>query len=390
MIASFFRKKIPISYIYDTIYMVIHMNETRKKYTVLLLSAPIGSGHRLAAEALEQALADRPEVEVIHGNIFDFFPQFLGKVFLGTYLWILKCCPWLYKLAYSWGNKQGGSLWMRELLNRLLAWLGGSYLRSVQPDAVIATHATPAGIIGYYKKQHPKIWLGAVVTDFTIHRWWVCDGVDTYFIADELLRDKLATDADIQATGIPVRQQFMIKHDKQKCREFFGWDETERVCLLMGGGEGLLPMAEIITALQRAALKNLRVVAVTGHNEALAAQLQAKYGATAEIYGFREDVPQLMAGADMIITKAGGLTSAEVLASGLDLLIYKPLPGQEEGNAAFLQQYCGALVARSTDELVQHIKNSTVSPREAAACSEHAHPLAAQQIVDYVMQRLQK
>ncbi|MBS1360842.1 MAG: hypothetical protein HPZ77_01780 [Acidaminococcaceae bacterium] len=268
--------------------------------------------------------------------------------------------------------------------------MGGSYLRSMQPDAVIATHATPAGIIGYYKKQHPKLWLGAVVTDFTIHRWWVCDGVDTYFIADELLRDKLTTTADIQATGIPVRQQFMIKHDKQKCREFFGWDENERVCLLMGGGEGLLPMAEIIAALQRAALKNLRVVAVTGHNEALAAQLQAKYGATAEIYGFREDVPQLMAGADMIITKAGGLTSAEVLASGLDLLIYKPLPGQEEGNAAFLQQYCGALVARSTDELVQHIKNSTLSPREAAACSEHAHPLAAQQIVDYVMQRLQK
>ncbi len=370
--------------------MVIHMQKTRKKYTVLLLSAPIGSGHRLAAEALEQAFADRPEVEVIHGNIFDFFPQLLGKAFLGTYLWILKCCPWLYKLAYSWGNKQGGSLWLRELLNRLLARLGGSYLRSVQPDAVIATHATPAGIIGYYKKQHPDLWLGAVVTDFTIHRWWVCDGVDTYFIADELLRDKLETTADIQATGIPVRQQFMIKHDKQKCREFFGWDENERVCLLMGGGEGLLPMSEIITALQRAALKNLRVVAVTGHNEALAEKLSEKYGATAEIYGFREDVPQLMAGADMIITKAGGLTSAEVLASGLDLLIYKPLPGQEEGNAAFLQQYCSALVARSTDELVQHIKNSTANPREAAACSAHAHPLAAQQIVDYVMQRLQK
>ena len=72
--------------------MVIHMQKTRKKYTVLLLSAPIGSGHRLAAEALEQAFADRPEVEVIHGNIFDFFPHFLGKAFLGTYLWILKCC----------------------------------------------------------------------------------------------------------------------------------------------------------------------------------------------------------------------------------------------------------------------------------------------------------
>ena len=68
-------------------------------------------------------------------------------------------------------------------------------------------------------------------------------------IVNELIDQQLNDypDADIQATGIPVRQQFMIKHDKQKCREFFGWDETERVCLLMGGGEGLLPMAEIIT-----------------------------------------------------------------------------------------------------------------------------------------------
>ena len=94
-------------------------------------------------------------------------------------------------------------------------------------------------------------------------------------------------------------------------------------------------------ALQRAALKNLRVVAVTGHNEALAAHLQAKYGATAEIYGFREDVPQLMAGADMIITKAGGLTSAEVLASGLDLLIYKPLRGRRRAT----QLSCSSIAA---------------------------------------------
>lgn len=364
------------------------MQQANKKYTVLLLSAPIGSGHRLAAEALEQALAEYDDVRVIHGNIFDFFPHFLGTAFLRTYLWILKCCPWLYKLAYSWGNKQGGSLWLRGLLNRLLAALGSSYISSVNPAAVVATHATPAGIIGYYKKQHP-LWLGAVVTDFTIHRWWVCDGVDTYFIADELLRKKIATAAEVKAYGIPVRKQF-LHHDKQQCRQRFGWGREERVCLLMGGGEGLLPMERIIAALQQAQVRNLRLVAVTGHNEKLAEKLRAAYGDSMEIYGFREDVPQLMAGADMVISKAGGLTSAEVLASDIELVIYKPLPGQEEGNAAFLHHYCGAYVAHNIEMLVHYIKSARSLPGKAAARREHAHPQAAQEIAAYIMSVLQK
>lgn len=365
------------------------MQKATKRYTVLLLSAPIGSGHKLAAEALEQALSTYPDVKVIHGSIFDFFPHFLGTAFLTTYLWILKCCPWLYKLAYTWGNKKDGSLWLRSLLNKLLAQLGNSYLQSVQPDAVVATHATPAGIIGYYKQQHPMLWLSAVITDFTIHRWWICDGVDTYFIADELLKSKLDTKAEVKAYGIPVRQQF-LHHDKKQCRAKFGWSEAEHVCLLMGGGEGLLPMEKIIDALQKAQLPALRLVAVTGHNEKLEAKLKKKYGSMMEIYGFREDVPQLMAGADMIITKAGGLTSAEVLASDLELVIYKPLPGQEEGNAAFLHRHCGAFVAHNMAELVQYIKGTGPSEQQTAARQAHAHPLAAQQIAAYIYQVLQK
>lgn len=364
------------------------MQKAQKKYTVLLLSAPIGSGHKLAAEALEQALGEYSNMRVIHGNIFDFFPHFLGTAFLSTYLWILKCCPWLYKLAYSWGNKQGGSLWLRSLLNKLLAALGDSYISSVNPDAVVATHATPAGIIGYYKQQKP-LWLGAVVTDFTIHRWWVCDGVDTYFIADELLRKKLDTTAEIKAFGIPVRKQF-LHHDKAECRARFGWRDDERVCLLMGGGEGLLPMEKIIAALQQARVERLRLVAVTGHNERLAEKLRAAYGNSMEIYGFREDVPQLMAGADMVISKAGGLTSAEVLASDIELVIYKPLPGQEEGNAAFLHHYCGAFVAHNIQSLVAYIKTAQPTPEQIAARRKHAHPLAAQEIANYIMQTLQQ
>ena len=373
------------------------MTKEKKKYTVLLLSAPIGSGHRLAAEALKQVLSNNPEVEVVHGNVFDFFPHFLGSTFLRCYLWILGCCPWLYELAYKWGNSQGGSLWLRGLINRSLAWLGGGYLRRVQPDAVIATHATPAGIMCYYKQKHPEVFLGAVVTDFTVHKWWLCEGVDAYFVADARLKKRITVPAQVEAFGIPVRQE-LKGNDYAACRAQYGWDKEEKVCLVMGGGEGLLPMEEMLAALTAAHIDKLRLVAITGHNEKLAHKLQQRFvghttksGSEAnpvEVYGFRQDVPQMLAGADMIITKAGGLTCAEVLASGLELLLYKPLPGQEQGNANFLQAHYGASVCQSLAALVAAVERVANAERPVEPQKPQGNPLAAEQICTFVLQKL--
>lgn len=380
------------------------MSNIRKKYTVLLLSAPIGSGHRLAAEALREALSEQADVEVVHGNVFDFFPHFLGSTFLRTYLWILGCCPWLYELAYKWGNKQSGSLWLRSLINRSLALLGSSYLQRVRPDAVIATHATPAGIMCYYKEKHPKIFLGAVVTDFTVHKWWLCNGVDAYFVADARLKEKITVPTQVQAFGIPLRQDFrrFDSFDYDACRKQYGWTSEERVCLVMGGGEGLLPMEEILLALQKKSIAGLRLVAITGNNAKLEQRLRERFGVAAgareqnvagsatpiEIYGFRQDVPQLLAGADMIITKAGGLTCAEVLATGLELFIYKPLPGQERGNAAFLEQYYQAKVCDGLEQLVHAVVAASCQKRAKQGKKPLGNRLAAMQIAEFVLEKI--
>ena len=380
------------------------MSNIRKKYTVLLLSAPIGSGHRLAAEALREALSEQSDVEVVHGNVFDFFPHFLGSTFLRTYLWILDCCPWLYELAYKWGNQQNGSLWLRSLINRSLALLGSSYLQRVRPDAVIATHATPAGIMCYYKEKHPEIFLGAVVTDFTVHKWWLCNGVDAYFVADARLKEKITVPAQVQAFGIPLRQDFrrFDSFDYDACRKQYGWTSEERVCLVMGGGEGLLPMEEILLALQKKSIAGLRLVAITGNNAKLEQKLRERFGVAAgareqnvagsatpiEIYGFRQDVPQLLAGADMIITKAGGLTCAEVLATGLELFIYKPLPGQERGNAAFLEQYYQAKVCDGLEQRVHAVAAASSKKEAKRGKKPLGNRLAAMQIAEFVLEKI--
>ena len=78
------------------------MASCEKKYTILLLSAPIGSGHKLAAQALEQSFALAENVCVVHGSAFDFFPCSICKAFLSFFLCVLSYFPWLYVLAYMW------------------------------------------------------------------------------------------------------------------------------------------------------------------------------------------------------------------------------------------------------------------------------------------------
>lgn len=356
---------------------------------ILILSAPIGSGHRLAAEALKEYLESIPGVEVEHGNVFNFFPAILGKLFLATYLKILAWCPWMYELAYKWGNRGGGSLWLRSLINRILAWLGESYILRQKPAAVIATHATPAGIMSYIKQKHP-MWLGCVITDYTVHRWWLVEGADAYFVAAPELKDRLPGVKEVLSLGIPLRKAF-AELEPLKAKQQLGWQNSGKTCLLLGGGEGLLPMEEIIDSLRQFWPEELRLVAVTGHNFGLKARLEANYSSLIEndclqVLGFSQELPQLMAASDLVVTKAGGLSTAELLASGVSFIIYKPLPGQEENNAAFLKAHYGVGTASNQEELLQLLKEQLKRPKDRK--NYYGKPLAAQEIGNYILRQL--
>lgn len=360
----------------------------KKKFTVLLLSAPIGSGHRMAAEAIKEELETYENVEVVHGNVFSFFPKFIGDTFLCIYLWILKVCPWLYQMTYAWGNKESGSFWLKNLINKVLLFLGSGFLNRVKPDVVIATHATPAGIMSFYKEKYPEVFLGVVVTDFTVHKWWLSKNVDAYFVADERLVLKFPADYVVNAFGIPIRKAFTVD-DSLQLRSELAWPKNEKVCLVMGGGDGLLPMEEIISSLDKCKLENLRIVAICGNNEKLKHKLEVQFACNTkvEIIGFTEKVPEYMKAADLIISKAGGLTSSEALASNLQLLIYKPLPGQERNNAIFLETYYGACVCSQTNELVFHVKE-LCNTQNIKNNNEYHGKFATERICKYIFDHL--
>ncbi len=368
------------------------MDTAGKSYSILLLSAPIGSGHRLAAEALKESFGQYDNIKVNSGSIFDVIPNILRSFILKSYVYIASEEPEIYKRLYAWSNNRGGSLRLRNCINYFFACVLEKYISKINPDAVIATHATPTGIMTAYKKRgHGNFYLGVVVTDYTVHRWWLYDGVDCYFIADDELRKEITVKSDIQAFGIPVRNKF-IRQNREDCRRRFNWAADKKICLLMGGGEGMLPMEDIIAGFGRRYPKNLHFVAVAGHNEKMRQQLSGRFKDEVEIYGFTELAPDLIGGADLIITKAGGLTVSEALAAGLQIIIYSPLPGQEIKNAEFLKRHDLASISWTIRELTERIID--FCSQETSSCNLKkdlsVKADAAQEICQYVLNELLK
>jgi processive 1,2-diacylglycerol beta-glucosyltransferase len=59
-----------------------------------------------------------------------------------------------------------------------------------------------------------------------------------------------------------------------------------------------------------------------------------------------KDAATLMHKASLLISKPGGVTSAEAMAAGVPMLLIRPLPGQERGNTDVLVRHGTAVHIR--------------------------------------------
>jgi processive 1,2-diacylglycerol beta-glucosyltransferase len=312
---------------------------------VLFLSAPVGSGHVRAAHAVGAALTClEPAVDVNFANVFDFFNPTLGRGLLKTYLQLLDHFPQAYGQMYQWGNSSYAAVAGREMISRFLARRMHDYIKTISPAAIVCTHATPAGLVAHLCKTGAvSVPLFAVVTDFVVHRLWLYPEIANYFVAHEglcsLLNSRGVTGSHAHACGIPVDEKFTLPQDRSSILTNLGLRPGKKTLLIMGGGAGVLPMTDIVSTCERLAAP-LQIIAVTGNNASLRRKLHdLKPGlkhCTLLPLGFVDNIHELMAAADLLISKPGGMTAAEALCRSLPLMIFRPIPGQEEANARYL------------------------------------------------------
>jgi processive 1,2-diacylglycerol beta-glucosyltransferase len=351
-------------------------------HRVLLLYSPDHSGHRMAATALEEAFRRRyPGVQVRGMNLVKYTNPLLGAAATATYLGVIQSHPSVWRRLYD--NRI-----FKEKTERLrdIVYLSGfRHLRRImeqeEPDVVVCTQAFPCIIVDKYKHLTGKpLRLVAVVTDFFANLYWMLPGVDLFCVAAEETRaDLLQMGGDserVAVTGIPVRSGFaeaaeQIRNPKSETR-------NPRSVLVMGGVRGLGPIVSVVERLC-ALCPDARLVTVAGRNQRLLKTLervQRMYPDRLTVLTYVNNVHELMSQADVLISKAGGITTSEALAVGLPMVLVSPIPGHEMRNAALLVQKGVAVPAKGAEAAATIASRLLAQPAELGGMRQRMSSLS--------------
>lgn len=331
---------------------------------ILLLSASAGAGHTRAAQAVEEAAKARfPNATIRHEDVLDHVGRAYRKAYAGSFLQMVNHAPALWGALYDASDKVA-DVAERKVRDKLVRFFDRlefapfrKMVRSFAPDAVISTHFLPAQVFAPSRKKGKDAFrFGLVVTDFDVHAYWVQPSVDRVCVATEELKFVLASRGvpaeRIHVTGIPISSAFSAPHDRAALRASLGLTEDRPVVLVMGGGHGVGSLEETVRTVLSCGPAD--VLAIAGRNEELKAALETlpnPLGTRLHVFGFVTRIAELMAVANVAVTKSGGLTTSECLAMGLPMVVRDPIPGQEERNADFLLEAGAGLKANGAASL---------------------------------------
>lgn len=370
------------------------------------------SGHYSAARALADFFP-ASVIEPVFVDLSEVYPN-LGSFVARTYLEILNKTPALWDYVYDNGFVARAASGIKTAVFPYYSRKLIEVLRKKNLQAVVSTHALAAMLLA--KRDHafagalPKpgaqaggrvpraVPLFAVLTDFYAHSYWPSKGVDLYFSpglsAETGLKANGVDPARVITTGIPVRKEFLPRGDSRQKRKDLGLQPDLFTVLMAGGSKGLGDILLSAETLKKF-LGRLQLIVMCGENKKLCGSLEKKLGGHRHVKimsGFVEEPADLYRAADLVIGKAGGVTIAEALALNKPMLLFSPLPGQEEHNARFLIKNRLAEFARDPRQLEHLVRRCLQHPGSLAALRNRmaaaARPCAARDIASGIMERL--
>ncbi|MBI5383629.1 MAG: UDP-N-acetylglucosamine 2-epimerase [Verrucomicrobia bacterium] len=377
---------------------------------VLIATVTCGAGHLQAAAALEEAWrAFRPRDSVLRLDVLDFTPRLYRKGYIEGYVKLVEHAPELWGMIFDRTDKPARARRMMRLRRTLATLPTEKFTRELKrfaPDAVLCTHYMPLEIMGRLKAKMKSVeavstprssrreeapfgtqkseagaaiphsalriphsddlqaascnppgapFTVSVVTDFEAHALWMEPAVDLYCVAAEETKARLvargAASENVLVTGIPIAAKFSAPVDAPATRKRLGLRDDLPVLLVLSGGFGMGPVRQILSELNKLATA-VQVVVVCGRNEELRRELAVlERRHPTHVLGFVTNMHELMAAADLVLTKPGGLTSSEALALGKPMLVLNPIPGQEAANSDYLLEHGAAMKVSRTEDL---------------------------------------
>lgn len=366
---------------------------------VMILAARYGDGHLRAAKAIGLKLLLSGTLKLGILDYYKFVNPYLDNAIRWAYLSSVRFIPSIWKRFYTATQKIDPESPTQQFLNKIGI---ESFYQAIQPEppkVIVSTYPTAAGVVSTLKRQGRINALNYVVmTDYSIHSQWIHKYVDLYFVGGEDMKDALVArniPADrIVVSGIPVDSRFEDPINEDVVRRNLGIG-AEPVLLFMGGS--YMPIAEfsqILSEIDKVTTPHATVV-VAGREEnrrQVALQYQKKATHPMVVLGYVKNIHELMGISSILISKAGGLTTTEALCRGVPMLIYRPIPGQEDANATYVVRHGAGFLAKDQNDVSEMITHLLTHPWELKAMARQArglgHPEAAQVIAGKIQEAL--
>jgi processive 1,2-diacylglycerol beta-glucosyltransferase len=363
---------------------------------ILILSASAGTGHVRAAEALERVCREDPRVsEVVHVDALHYTNKLFRDFYSKFYLQLVQNAPNFLGWWYDTSDEPWKTDRMRFMLDRLNTGPLIRLIRKFEPDATLCTHFLPAEIISYLiASEAIRAKLSIVVTDFDCHAMWLSRVFHHYFVALEETREHLAMlglpRERITVSGIPIDPVFSMPKDRDGIRRKYGLDPGRPLLLISAGAMSVGPAEQVVRVLRHLQTP-AQVVVICGRNADLKTRVEARIADTPAPHlhfralGYTTEMDEWMAAADLFVGKPGGLTTAEALARRLPMVIFEPIPGQEERNSDHLLEQGVAIKCNEISTMPYKIDRLLADPermaRMRAAAGVLARPDAARTVV---------
>jgi processive 1,2-diacylglycerol beta-glucosyltransferase len=324
------------------------------------------------------ALAARdPAIETQTVDSYRYAASIFAKVVADGYIGMVKTVPQVYRYIYDRAERATHVPTARRFVSRYTAANLRKFVEERKPDLVVCTHAFPCGVMSEYKRQFaPDLPVVGIVTDFVVHPFWIYPNIDAYSVATPEMGAMLASRGvlpeRILLSGIPVDTRFGTPRlPVDALRAELLLPRGRPLVLIMGGGIGIGPLEKMMRALGKVDVP-LAAAVIVGRNAGLLRRITAAAERTAyplRVFGFVDNVFDYMHASDVLLTKPGGLTSSEALAARVPMILFKPLPGQEERNTRYLVTRLAAVRARGDAGL-------SAAVRDVLTSAERRHELA--------------
>ncbi len=358
---------------------------------ILLLSCNTGGGHNSAAVAIRRHCEMRGiECDTRDALLFVSKPH--SDVISNGHVYIYRHFPRLFGIGYRFEEKHPPRFLYDQMA--LGAKKFAAFLKDNPYDAIVCTHLFGNMLVTEARKKYGVTLAHyAVVTDYTMYPGANMVDAHRYFIAAERVRSVyeqagIASDR-LVVSGIPVSPGFLSAMDKKTARRHLGLPEEGKMVLLFSGSIGCGKLQRKAPELEKQLPDSTHLVIICGNNKRVFKQLQKSCGPHTTVVGFTDRVAEYMAAADLCVTKPGGLSTTEMLAVGLPMVLMLSVPGCETHNMKHFEDLGVAIGTDNWDEAIrmaaQLIRDDKRLSEMRERLQNSGYPGGAKVVVDTVL-----